>query len=513
LGIAGGLESITGRVLGSSLGLVSRRLLRRHHHHTLHRGDVDETRRSNARDQWWGDAPQWYPGGTPPRAHNHLTPLIDGDHYLSALHEAITGAHDYVYIAGWCLTPNTPLERKPGTSLVSTQLLPVVIEAAKRLPVRILLWARAPALIQPTARAVDAVHREIEAAAAQAGVDLRCVLDKSAHLSHCHHQKTVVIDGQTAFVGGMDLTTFQGDRWDEFAHPLRGGPNWHDVQLRIEGEAVVDVEHNFRQRWSAVTGETDLPHQEPVVDAAWHTPVQIVRTIPPRTYEFAPQGEFGIHHAYVELIRGAQRLIYLENQYLWSPDVVEALIDAMNAPHAESFRIVIVLPAQAYSGKWDNDKHVTALRKADGERGLVEVYSIYASGPHAGVDPFRYRPIYVHAKVTIVDDEWLSVGSANLNTRGLVTDSELNALVRESDLARDVRAHLWAEHLAIAPEEIARTDPISLIDGAWKQQASENARIMSQGDRPLISNVHRYETGHAPGSWLLDEAEALTFEH
>ncbi|MGI8404380.1 MAG: phospholipase D-like domain-containing protein [Thermomicrobiales bacterium] len=511
--ILGGLESVAGRVLGGSLGPVSRRLLHHHHARTLARGDVEKARRQSAHAQWWGSDPHWYPGGRPPRMHNRVTPLIDGFTYLAALHTELDKAHAYVYIIGWCLTPYTPLERDPERDLVDTQLLPVLLETARRVPVRILLWAGAPALVQPTARAASAVQRVIEEAAAREGVDLRCVLDKSAHLSHCHHQKAVVIDGQTAFVGGMDLTTFQGDRWDEFTHPLRGGPNWHDVQVKIEGEAVADVEFNFRQRWSAEDHDAGLPHRDPVVDPAWQTPVQIVRTIPAHTYAFAPRGEYGIHHAYLELIRGAQRLIYLENQYLWSPEIVDALIEAMNKPHHGPFRIVIVLPALAYSGKWDNDKHVTALRKADGDRGMFEAYSIYASGPHAGVSPFRYRPIYVHAKVMIVDDEWFSVGSANLNTRGVVTDSELNALVHDPGIARDLRAHLWAEHLAVSPEAVAEADPVEQIDGEWKRQASKNAEIVQGGIRPLISNVHRYETGRMPGFWLLDEVEALTFEH
>ncbi len=93
-------------------------------------------------------------------------------------------------------------------------------------------------------------------------------LDRTAHFSHCHHQKMIVVDGQVAFVGGMDLTTFQGDRWDQQDHPLRAGPNWHDVQVRIEGEAVTDVEHNFRQRWLGSGGDEDLPRTE----IPWPTP-------------------------------------------------------------------------------------------------------------------------------------------------------------------------------------------------------------------------------------------------
>jgi phosphatidylserine/phosphatidylglycerophosphate/cardiolipin synthase-like enzyme len=230
-------------------------------------------------------------------------------------------------------------------------------------------------------------------------------------------------------------------------------------------------------------------------------------------YPFAPPGEFGIHHAYTRALRQAQRLIYLENQYLWSPDIVDALIAAMNTQHAEPFRIVIVLPARAYDGKWDNDQHVARLREVDAGRGMVSVYCPYTSGPTIGVHAFAYRPIYVHAKVAIIDDEWLTVGSANLNNRGLITDSEINAVVRDPELARNLRIALWAEHLALPREQVAQADPIDLVDHQWAGRAAENAQIIRRADRPLVCAAHRYETGHMPGARLLEEAEALTFEY
>ncbi len=322
-----------------------------------------------------------------------------------------------------------------------------------------------------------------------------------------------MVDGQIAFVGGMDLTTFSGDRWDTPEHRLRAGPNWHDVQVRIEGEAVADVERNFRERWRATTGEGNLPHREPVCAPSWRTPVQIVRTIPKGTYPFAPRGEFGIRHAYLRAIGRARRLIYLENQYLWSPEVVDALIAAMERERDGPFRIVIVLPAHAYDGKWDNDQHVQKLRKADGGRGIVSVYSPYASGPNSGRQAFTYRPVYVHAKVGIIDDEWCTVGSANLNNRGLVTDSEINAVVHDGDVARSLRIALWAEHLALPTAQVADADPIAVIDRLWVERAAENARIIKEAKRSLICAAHRYETGHMPGSWLLEEVQALTLEH
>ncbi|HEY8286590.1 MAG TPA: phospholipase D family protein [Chloroflexota bacterium] len=442
-----------------------------------------------------------------------MTPLIDGHAFFDDLVHALSTAQHYVYIIGWYMTPAIPLQRGTSESLVATRLHGVLAETAQRLPVRVLLWSGALVVFQPDHRAVADVKRSLDEHARVTGADLLCELDRSARFSHCHHQKAIVIDGQVAFVGGMDLTTLQGDRWDLPGHPLRAGTNWHDVQLRLEGEAVADVERNFRQRWHAVTGDHRLPSQAPTWQPDWRTPVQIVRTIPRRTYDFAPRGEYGIQHVYLRAIEQARRLIYLENQYLWSPEVRQALIDAMGRHGDSAFRIVIVLPARAYDGKGDNDQHVAALRKADKGRGMVSVYCPYASGPNAGTRPFTYRPTYVHAKVGVIDDQWLLIGSANLNDRGLVTDSEIVAVAHDATLARRVRVDLWSEHLGLPREHVEAAEPHVLVDGAWVDHAARNARIIQQGNRPLLGALHRYELGRMPGSWFLDDAEALLVDH
>jgi phosphatidylserine/phosphatidylglycerophosphate/cardiolipin synthase-like enzyme len=502
------LEAFVGRQLDRALAPLHR-LAHGRHADMIEQERQRLTQQPRDEDAWWAGEPRWYPDGTPPRRYNRVTPLIDGAHYLPTLRQTLADAQSYVYIAGWCLTPLIPLDRADPPQVLETRLLDLLAARAQRIPVRILLWSGAPALIQPTIRQVRAVQREVEAA----GGNMQCRLDHTAPFTHCHHQKAVVIDGQHAFVGGMDLTTFQGDRWDHSGHPLRGSVNWHDVQLHLEGEIVADVEHNFRQRWTAVTGDGALPHRDPEAAPGWDVPAQIVRTIPKGEYPFAPAGEHGIHHAFVELFRRAERLVYIENQYLWAPAIMAALEEAVTRPHAEPFRIVIVLPARAYSGKWDNDRHVERLRKADGGRGIVSVYCPYASGLSSGVTPFTYRPVYVHAKVAIVDDEWTMVGSANLNDRGLATDSEIDALVHYPMLARDLRLHLWAEHLAMPLEEVAQADIRTLADHVWPERAAENRAIIERENRPLPSSVIRYETGHMPGSWLLEETELLTFEH
>ena len=492
------------------VGLRGARLPHRSHRRTFADAAIDAEQERALRRSWWGDEARWFAGGTPPRRHNRLTPLIDGDDYFRALYAAIEGASRYVYIAGWCMTPHIPLLRSSPDKLVNTRLVELLRAAAQRVPVRILLWGGALAVIKPTRGGVGAM---IDTMRAEVQGDFVVVADDTAHLTHCHHQKSVVVDGQTAFVGGIDLTTFSGDRWDSGAHALRAGVNWHDAALRIEGEAVADVEANFRQRWQAVTGRDDLLHEEPQVRAGWDTPAQVVRTIAKKTYDFAPRGEFGIHHAYIESIRRAQRFIYLESQYLWSPAIMDELFDALNRPPPMLPRIVVVLPARATSGKWDNDQHVKLLRQTDAGRRAMEAYTLYTSGTTAGMHPFRYRPTYVHAKLAVFDDEWLLLGSANLNNRGMVTDSELNVLAHDAALATQVRVRLWAEHLGLREEDIAAADPVEMIDVAWPRQALVNKDTVERGDRLLSSAVLRYEPGRMPGDWLLDEVEELTFEH
>jgi phosphatidylserine/phosphatidylglycerophosphate/cardiolipin synthase-like enzyme len=468
-----------------------------------------EPQSGNVQSEWWNEDPRWYPYDTPPRRHNRVLPLVHGDRYFAALRAALASAKSYVYVVGWSFTPYLPLGRSNAAEQDQTRLLTLLSEVAERVPVRLLLWAGAPAVLQPTSRQAAAAARTIEA---ESRGDLQVRLDARAGVLHAIHQKAIVVDGRIAFVGGMDLTTNTGDRWDTAQHPLRAGLNWHDVQVQLEGEAVVDVERNFRQRWAAVGGEEDLPHREPTTDSSWQTPVQVVRTIPHGIYPFAPEGEYGIRHAYTEALRRARRLIYLENQYLWSPDVMDALLTAIDAPHSEPFRIVLVLPAHARWGQWDNDRHVEQLRQADAGRGIVSVYSPFATGVGSSAAAFAYRPIYVHAKVGIVDDEWFTIGSANLNGRGLVRDGELNAVVRDSGLARQFRVELWAEHLGLPPQEVAAADPILLVDEIWSGRAAANAATARRAERPLTGTIQPYETKRSRAAWFLEEAQVLTLD-
>jgi len=143
---------------------------------------------------------------------------------------------------------------------------------------------------------------------------IRCETDPREHPFHCHHEKTVVVDGEVAFVGGIDMTDYAGDRFDTSDHPARRRLGWHDVGTRVRGPAVADVDDHFALRWRELTGQR-LERPAPPAPAGEHT-VQVVRTIANGMYDAMPDGEYRILESYVRAITAARRFIYLENQFL-----------------------------------------------------------------------------------------------------------------------------------------------------------------------------------------------------
>src|SRR5262249_23890486 len=198
--------------------------------------------------------------------------------------------------------------------------------------------------------------------------------------------------------------------------------------------------------------------------------------IPPRTYGFAPDGVATIREAYLQALAQAQSYIYIENQYLW-PEVflgldrltwgersaeVEALLQAFTAALRRGVRLTLVLPDHPNTGRRFTDggiARVAALAPAPVQSGLFNVFTLGNSeaGASSSGGTF-YRPVYVHAKVAIVDDLWWMVGSANLNSRGLASDAEFNVAVRDATTARDLRLSLWREHLHESFRDLA--DPL-----------------------------------------------------
>ncbi|HEY3186456.1 MAG TPA: phospholipase D family protein [Solirubrobacteraceae bacterium] len=414
-----------------------------------------------------GEGP-WAAGDPPPRAGCRMEVLVDGENALPAIAEALRGARHEVLMAGWHASPDFALTREAG----APSLRALLAELAERVPVRVLLWAGAPVpVFTPSRSRVRAVRdRFVE------GTRIQLALDAHERPMHCHHEKLVVVDGEVAFVGGIDLTSLAGDRFDRTVHPPRAQVGWHDAAVRLHGPVVADVGDHLRLRWREVTGETLAAPPAPAADGPHR--VQLVRTVPEKVYDALPRGDFRILEAYVRALRGARRLVYLENQFLWSPEVVAILAAKLADPPTDEFRLVCLLPTRPNNGSDVTRGQIGLLEEADagGGGGRLLTCTVYARDARG--EP---APVYVHAKIAIVDDRWLTLGSANLNEHSLFNDTEVNVVTDDAALARDTRLRLWSEHLELDAAAFADRPAHEVVDELWRPIAAQELARMTRG--------------------------------
>ena len=211
--------------------------------------------------------------------------------------------------------------------------------------------------------------------------------------------------------------------------------------------------------------------------------LQIVRTLPSRSYRTIQDGDYSILESYVGALRSAETIVYLENQFLWSPEIVEILIDKLEHPPTDDFRVVLLLPARANDGADISRGQVAALIEADGDDDRFLACTVYARES-------KLRDIvYVHAKIGIVDDRWLTVGSANLNAHSLLHDTEMNVVTHDKKIARDTRLRLWAEHLERETLDIDGSTA-AIVDDLWRPIATEQLHRIEKGE-PLTHRLVR----------------------
>jgi phosphatidylserine/phosphatidylglycerophosphate/cardiolipin synthase-like enzyme len=402
----------------------------------------------------WADT-----GAFEPRDGIRFELLVDGAAALPRMVEEIGAAKRHVHVAGWFFSPEFRMGHGGPT------LRTVLADAAERVDVRVLAWAGAPLpLFHPDRREVRRMRDRLIG-----GTRISMVLDAKERPMHCHHEKLVIVDDEVAFVGGIDLTSFEGQRLDHSEHPPREEPGWHDACFRLEGPIVADVAAHFLLRWRELANDAP-PDPRPTSPVDGGVQAQLVRTVPERIYRGLASGEFSIVESYVRALRSAERFVYLESQFLWSPELVSILRRKLTEPPHDDFRVVVLLPAHPNNGTDDTRGQLGVLVDA-AERGGDEsrflACTLYQAGPGG-------KPVYVHAKVGIVDDRWLTVGSANLNDHSLFNDTEVNVVVCDEQLARDARLRLWSEHLELPAAEL-EGDPARVIDELWRPLAARNA--------------------------------------
>lgn len=418
-------------------------------------------------------------------------PLVHGAEYFERLVDAVHGLApgDQLFFADWRGDPDERL-RAEGPTVA--ELLSGA--AARGVHVRGLVWRSHWDALSFSKAQNRSLDREVESGGG------RVVLDQRVRLFGSHHQKFVVLRHvadparDVAFLGGIDLCH---GRRDDASHagdpqpvPMAAAfgptPAWHDVQLQVRGPAVAEVETVFRERWADPTSPVHLnpfawlrgrlrgarldpqplPEQLPPPPPAGPHRVQLLRTYPVRwaRYPFAPRGERSVARGYAKTLTRARRLVHLEDQYLWSADVVRFLAEALvREPELHLVAICPRRPQQdglmSRAQRVGQHSALGTLRRAGGER--VHVFDVESP---AGL------PVYVHAKACVVDDVWAAVGSDNVNRRSWTHDSELTGAVLDTTLdereprdpaglgegartfARDLRLRLTREHLDLAPD-------------------------------------------------------------
>ncbi|MHB1988531.1 MAG: phospholipase D family protein [Acidimicrobiales bacterium] len=424
---------------------------------------------------------------------NHVEFLVEGAMYFSRLAEVISeiGVDDEVRFADW---------RGDGDERISDDgpaIATLMAAACRRgADVRGLLWRSHSDRLAFSAQE----NRRLAAEVAEAGGEV--LLDERVRRGGSHHQKLVVVRHQVAperdvvFVGGIDLCHGRRDDRRHGGDPQaikldrRYGrrPSWHDIQLEVRGPAVDDLDYTFRERWEDPTPlnhagrlriwtsrllsqdrlANALPSALPPPQPLGSHAVQVLRTYPSRRprYPFAPDGERSIARAFAKAIDRARALIYLEDQYFWSSEIAELLAKALR--RYRTLQLIVVVPP--YPDK-DSQLSGPPSRLAQAQAmGIVRA----AGGTRVGIYDLENQagePIYVHAKVCVIDDVWAAVGSDNLNRRSWTHDSELSCAVIDRDLderaptdpgglgdgsrrfARNLRLSLWAEHLGRSPDD------------------------------------------------------------
>jgi phosphatidylserine/phosphatidylglycerophosphate/cardiolipin synthase-like enzyme len=444
-------------------------------------------------------------------AGNRVALVVHGADYFARLYHELCalGSGDRVYFTDWRGDPDERL-RDDGPTVSE-----VLADLAKNgVEVRALMWRSHSDHIQYNAQE----NQHLGTVLNEVGAEV--LLDQRIRRFGSHHQKLFVIrhrgapERDVAFVGGLDLCHGRRDDADHHGDPQtapmdpRYGKRapWHDATLELRGPVVGDLLRTFIERWNDPTPldrrtpyrmllqrkagmprhPSDLSEAFPDPEPSGSQAVQILRTYGRKRphYPFAPRGERSIARAYEKAFGLAESLIYVEDQYLWSEAVASGMAKALR--RSPRLRVIAVVPRFP-----DQDTYTAGSPQRLGQLEAIE--SLRAAAPDRfavyNLENADGVPIYVHAKICVVDDVWMTCGSDNFNRRSWTNDSELTCAVLDPTrdpreprdlsgggdgarvLPRDARLRLWSEHLGLPPGDERLLDPVGAF-GLWRERAA-----------------------------------------
>jgi phosphatidylserine/phosphatidylglycerophosphate/cardiolipin synthase-like enzyme len=443
-------------------------------------------------------------------AGNLVRPLVHGGPYFRRLYDELCAltVGDRLYFTDWRGDADEQLTEAGHT------IAEVLCELARAgVEVRGLLWRSHSDLLRFNAQENQRLGTELNDAGAEV------LLDERVRRFGSHHQKLFVVqhrearDRDVAFVGGIDLCH---GRRDDAAHhgdpqapamDRRFGrrPPWHDAALELRGPVVGDLLRTFGERWDdphpldrrtpyrmlmqrlarMPRHPRSLPDRFPAPDPTGPQAVQVLRTYGTKRpgYPFARNGERSIAHAYEKAFSLARSLIYVEDQYLWNEVIAQSIAEALQ--RSPELRLVAVLPRYP-----DADGRVSGPPTRLGQWRALDLLRRTAPDRVVVVDLENADgvPIYVHAKICVVDDVWFTCGSDNFNVRSWTNDSEVTCAVVDETrderepadlsahgdgarrLARELRLQLWSEHLGVPADDKRLLDPVEGVE-LWRRTA------------------------------------------
>ena len=417
-------------------------------------------------------------GSYPIREGNRVLPLVGAHTFFLRLRDAVDAARHSVWVtvAFW--------ERNflfPG----GQGLLDALDRAVARgVDARLLVWRPNPEathhhnMFGGTAEDRDMLRQR------DTGVKFRW--DRAIG-RYCQHQKSWVVDAgfpsETAFLGGANLT-------------MRSYDHHHDIYLEVMGPSATDIHHNFVQRWNEAS-ECSAEDGNWNCDAADRLPFPVATSAPQgvsrvqvqrmlhahRYFDGHPtpdgrpfdaaRGERSIAEQYVRAIDAARRTIYLENQAIPIMEIASPLARALE----RGVEVVLLVPAKP-------ETYVFAARNDPSERSRFEGVELLGRHPNfllagiAGRDARGHDPLYVHAKLMIVDDAWATIGSCNLHAFSLNGHCEMNASIWDEAVARDLLRRLVSRRVG---EDTASLDDRAAL-GLYRRVGDDNCRRMERGE-------------------------------
>ena len=429
--------------------------------------------------------------------------IIDGADYFDLIQQAMLKARQRILLIGWDFDTRIHLKRgrrwwqKGWRSQYPSRLGSFIVWLNNHRPdleIRILKWSYG--FIKFFGRGTMLLdlmrwwpHRRID------------FKFDTAHPVGCsHHQKLVIIDDDFAVCGGIDMTT---RRWDTREHledePNRRRPDgkpygpWHDMTMMMEGDVAAELERLGRARWVRAGGKP-LSRPDEAPGSAWpdgllphfeDVEVGIARSR--AAYDNDSKID-EVETLFLKQIAEAERFIYIENQYFTSRTICEAVAKRLSEPDPPEF--VIVMPdsgegwAEATAMDPARDELVAALEELDSHN------SFHIFVPFTGD-----TPIYVHAKLMIVDDRILRIGSSNMNNRSMGLDSECDVFIdcrrpgndKAEATIRTIRESLLSEHLGIPEQDVPLLiERYGSMAGMIEHIGTRNRRYL----RPLRPGQH-----------------------